>query len=155
MLLVWGSAGAIGYDLCATGCYVIPSQGKGTIETGSVVALPSGTYACIAPRLGLAICNFIDVGVGVVDSDYQGEIKVVLFDHSAEGFKVQAGDWIAQLILERIETPQVKKVATLDDTNRGARKFGSTGVKSFVQSSQQKDKKGKKKKSSLSPTPGS
>ena len=80
---------------------------------------------------------------------------MVLFNHSAEDFKVQAGDRIAQLILERIETPQVKKVPTLDDTDRGARGFGSIGLKPFVQSSQQKDKKGKKKKSSLSPTPGS
>ena len=80
---------------------------------------------------------------------------MVLFNHSAEDFKVQAGDRIAQLILERIETPQVKKVATLDDTDRGAGGFGSTGIKPIVQSSQQKDKKGKKKKSSLSPTPGS
>ena len=125
------------------------------METGLAVALPAGTYARIAPRSGLAIRNFINVGVGVVDSDYRGEIKVVLFNHSAEDFKVQVGDRIAQLILERIETPQVKKVATLDDTNRGAGGFGSTGIKPIVQSSQQKDKKGKKKKSSLSPTPGS
>ena len=80
---------------------------------------------------------------------------MVLFNHSAEDFKVQAGDRIAQLILERIKTPQVKKMATLDDTDRGARGFGSTGLKPFAQSSQSTDKKGKKKKSSLSPTPGS
>ena len=65
-----GSAGAAGYDLCAASSYVIPSRGKGTVETGLAVALPSGTYARIAPRSGLAIHNFIDVGVGVVDSDY-------------------------------------------------------------------------------------
>ena len=125
------------------------------METRLAVSPPPGTYAWIAPRLGLAIRNFIDIGVGVVDLDYQGEIKAVLFNHSAEDFKVQAGDRIAQLILERIETPQVKKVATLDDTNRGARGFGSTGLKLFVQMSQQKDKNGEKKKSSPSPTPSS
>ena len=65
------------------------------METGLAVALPVGTYACIAPCSGLAIRNFIDVGVGVVDSDYQGEIKVVLFNHSAKDFKVQVGDRIA------------------------------------------------------------
>ena len=92
---------------------------------------------------------------GVVDSDYWGEIKVVLFNHSTEDFKVQVGDWIAQLILERIETPQVKKVATLDDTDCGAGGLGSTGIKPIVQSPQQKDKTGQNKKSSLSPTPGS
>ena len=56
------------------------------------MSLPPGTYARIAPRSGLAIRNFIDVGAGLVDSDYQGEIKVVLFNHSAEDFVVQAGD---------------------------------------------------------------
>ena len=80
---------------------------------------------------------------------------MVLFNHSAKDFKVQAGDQIAQVILERIETPQVKKVATLDDTDHGAGGFGSTGMKPIVQSSLQKDKKGKKKKNSLSPTLGS
>ena len=53
--------------------------------------------------------NFIDVGVGVVNSDYRGEINVVLFNHSVEDFAVQAGDWIAQLILERIELPRSKR----------------------------------------------
>ena len=80
------------------------------------MSLPPGAYARISPRLGLAIRNFIDVGVGVVDSDYRGKIKVVLFNHSAKDFAVQAGDRIAQLILERIETPQVKKLVALDDT---------------------------------------
>ena len=114
------------------------------------MSLSPGTYAQIAPRSGLAIRNFIDVGAGVVDLDYRGEIKVILFNHSAEDFAVQAGDWIAQLILERIETPQVKKVAALDDTDRVAGGFGSTGTKRLTQSSQAKDKKGTKKKNLLS-----
>ena len=75
------------------------------METGLVVALLVGTYVRIALRSGLAIRNFIDVGVGVVDSGYWGEIKVVLFNHFAEDFAVQAGDRIAQLILERSKTP--------------------------------------------------
>ena len=105
MLLVWGSAGAAGYDLYVANSCAIPSQGKGIVETRLAVSLPPGTYARIAPRSGLAIRNFIDIGMGVVDSDYRGEIKVALFNHSAEDFIVQAGDRIAQLILERIETP--------------------------------------------------
>ena len=98
------------------------------------MSLPLGTYARITLHSGLAIRNFIDVGVRVVDLDYWGEIKVVLFNHSAEDFNVQVSDRIAQLILERIETPQVKKVATLDDTDRGAGGLGSTGIKPIVQS---------------------
>ena len=124
-----GSARAAGYDLCASSNYIIPSWGKGTIDTRLAVPPPLGTYARIAPRSGLAIRNFSDVGAGVVDLDYRGKIKVVLFNHSAEDFAVQAADQIAQLILERIKTPQVKKVAALDDTDRGAGGFGSTGTK--------------------------
>ena len=70
------------------------------MEAGLVVSLPLGTYAGIAPHLGLAIRNFVDVGAGVVDSDYQGEIKVVLFNYYVKDFAVQAGDWISQLIVE-------------------------------------------------------
>ena len=155
MLPAKGSAGTADYDLCTASNCVIPSWGKGTIETRLAVSLPPGTYTRIAPRSGLAIRNFIDVGVGVVDSDYRGEIKVVFFNQSAEDFAVQAGDRIAQLILEGIETPQVKKVAALDDTGHGAGGFGSMGTKQITQSSPRKDKKGIKKKNPLSPAPGS
>ena len=146
VLPVRGSARATGYDLCAASNCIIPSRGKGTVDTGLAVSLPPGVYARIAPCSGLAIKNFIDVGAGVVDSDYRGEVKVILSNHSVEDFPVQAGDRIAQLILERIETPQVKKVAALDDTDHGTGGFGSTGTKQLTQSSQAKDKKGTKKR---------
>ena len=88
MLPAWGSTRVASYDLCVASNYVIPSWGKGTIEAGLAVSLPPGTYARIAPRSGLAIKNFIDIGAGVVDSDYRGEIKMVLFNHSVEEFAV-------------------------------------------------------------------
>ena len=88
MLPVWGSAGVAGYDLCTASSCIIPSRGKETIETGLAVSLPPSTYARVAPRSGLAIKNFIDIGVGVVDSDYWGNIKVVLFNHYAKDFSV-------------------------------------------------------------------
>ena len=94
--LLRGSAGVVGYDLCVANNYVIPSQVKGTIEIELAVSLPPGTYARIAPRSRLAIKNFIDVRARVVSSDYRGEIKVVLFNHSAEDFTIRAGHWIAQ-----------------------------------------------------------
>ena len=81
-----GSQGAVGYDLCVPRSCVIPSRGKGTIETRLVVSLSPGAYGRIAPRLGIAIRNFINIGVGELDSDYQGEMKVVLFNHSEEDF---------------------------------------------------------------------
>ena len=96
------------------------------------MSLPLGTYAQIAPQSGLAYRHFIDVGAGVVNLDFQGEIKVILFNHSVEDFPVQASDQIAQLILERIDAPPVRKVAVLEDTNCGSDGFGSTGTHSFV-----------------------
>ncbi len=72
--------------------------------------------------------NFIDVGAGVVDYDYRGNVGVVLFNHSDEDFTVQKGDRVAQLILERISMAAAQEVQELSDTARGAGGFGSTGV---------------------------
>ena len=71
---------------------------------------------------------------------------MVLFNHFVEDFTVRAGDWIAQLVLERIETPQVKKVAALDNTDYGARGFGSTSTKQLTQSSPSKIKRVQRKR---------
>lgn len=65
---------------------VVPARGKAVIRTGLVIAIPTGTYARIAPRSGLAVKNFIDTGAGVVDEDYRGEVGVVLFNHSDVDF---------------------------------------------------------------------
>ena len=95
VLLVRGTTGAARYDIStASGC-IIPPHGKGSVDTSLAVSLPLGTYARIAPQSGLAYQHFIDVGAGVVDSDFRGEIKVILFNHSADDFTVQVGDRIA------------------------------------------------------------
>lgn len=72
--------------------------------------------------------NSIDVGAGVIDVDYRGTVGVILFNHSDVEFKVAAGDRVAQLILEHIYTPEVVEVEDLDETERNAGGFGSTGV---------------------------
>lgn len=82
----------------------------------------------MAPRSGLAVKSFIDVGAGVVDADYRGALGVVLFNFSNQEFTVTMGDRIAQLVLEVIKTPPVVEVQSLDGTERGANGFGSTGV---------------------------
>jgi deoxyuridine 5'-triphosphate nucleotidohydrolase len=74
----------------------------------------------------LAWKNFVDVGAGVIDADYRGNVGVVLYNHSTDDFSIKKGDRIAQLILERIETPAVEEVDDLDDTARGTGGFGST-----------------------------
>ena len=122
--------GAAGYDLCASQDCTIPAGGKGLVHTGLAISFPAGLYARIAPRSGLALKRFIDVGAGVVDADYRGEVGVVLFNHGDQDFEVKMGDRIAQLILEKIDTPPVEEVQDLDNTVRGSGGFGSTGVKS-------------------------
>lgn len=81
----------------------------------------------IAPRSGLASKHFIDTGAGVIDSDYRGQVKVLLFNHSESDFQVKEGDRVAQLIIERIYTPDIVVVEELEESVRGAGGFGSTG----------------------------
>ncbi|CAG9464349.1 unnamed protein product [Pedinophyceae sp. YPF-701] len=123
-----GSKGAAGYDLSAAHDTVVPARGKELVKTDLSIAIPEGTYARIAPRSGLAWKNFIDTGAGVVDFDYRGPVGVILFNHGDTDFAVKRGDRVAQLILEKIVTPEVVEVEDLDSTDRGAGGFGSTGV---------------------------
>lgn len=76
----------------------------------------------------MAVKNFIDVGAGVVDEDYRGNLGVVLFNHSEVDFDVKKGDRIAQFICERIFYPTIEEVPTLNETERGSGGFGSTGT---------------------------
>ena len=123
-----GSALAAGYDLSSAHDCVVPARGKALVKTDLAIALPALCYGRIAPRSGLAWKKFIDVGAGVIDADYRGNVGVILFNHAEEDFEVKGGDRVAQLILERIMTPPVAEVADLGETERGAGGFGSTGV---------------------------
>ncbi|KAI0332452.1 dUTP pyrophosphatase [Cubamyces sp. BRFM 1775] len=122
-----GSALAAGYDLYSAETKVIPAHGKALVDTQISVAVPAGTYGRVAPRSGLASKFMIDTGAGVIDADYRGIVFVLLFNLSDQDFTVNEGDRIAQLILERIVTPDVVEVQDLDETLRGAGGFGSTG----------------------------
>jgi dUTP pyrophosphatase len=88
----------------------------------------SHTDGRIAPRSGLAAKHFIDTGAGVIDADYRGPVKVLLFNHADTDFEVKEGDRIAQLVIERIYTPEVVEVQELEESVRGAGGFGSTGT---------------------------
>ncbi|OAL36742.1 deoxyuridine 5'-triphosphate nucleotidohydrolase [Fonsecaea nubica] len=122
-----GSAFAAGYDLYASKPTTIPARGKALVSTDLSIATPEGTYGRVAPRSGLAAKHFIDTGAGVIDADYRGEVKVLLFNHGEVDFQVSKGDRIAQLVLERIYTPEVVEVDNLEESVRGAGGFGSTG----------------------------
>eukprot|EP01133_Synstelium_polycarpum_P002496 gene2496-2842_t len=122
------TTGSAGYDLSSAYELVVPARGKALAKTDLQISIPEGTYARVAPRSGLAWKNSIDVGAGVIDSDYRGNVGVILFNHSDVDFPIAAGDRIAQLILERIVTPEAIEVDSLDETNRGEGGFGSTGT---------------------------
>jgi len=123
-----GSEGAAGYDLQSVeSCVILPSK-RAVVATGISIELPIGVYGRIAPRSGLAVKNGIQVGAGVVDADYRGEVKVVLFNHDdTKQYVIKPGDRIAQLVLERCETPSVEEIFDISDTQRGEGGFGSTG----------------------------
>ncbi|XP_058851112.1 deoxyuridine 5'-triphosphate nucleotidohydrolase [Acipenser ruthenus] len=123
-----GSTKAAGYDLYSAYDYVIPAMDKAIVKTDIQIALPSGYYGRVAPRSGLAAKYFIDVGAGVVDEDYRGNVGVVLFNFNKDSFEVKKGDRVAQLICEKICYPELQERETLDETERGAGGFGSTGT---------------------------
>ncbi|XP_067440809.1 deoxyuridine 5'-triphosphate nucleotidohydrolase, mitochondrial isoform X1 [Thunnus thynnus] len=122
-----GSAKAAGYDLYSAYDYSIGPMDKAIVKTDIQIAVPHGCYGRVAPRSGLAAKHFIDVGAGVVDEDYRGNVGVVLFNFSKDTFEVKKGDRVAQLVCERICYPELEEQKTLDDTERGDGGFGSTG----------------------------
>ena len=108
---------------------IIPARTRRLVSTGLKVQIPSDCYARVAPRSGLAVKS-VDVGAGVVDSSYRGIVKVLVINNKDEEFKVNIGDRIAQLILERIYNDDFSVVneTELSDTTRGDGGFGSTGI---------------------------
>jgi len=127
-----GSALAAGYDLYSAERKVVPAHGKALVDTQLSIAVPPGTYGRVAPRSGLASKFMIDTGAGVIDADYRGVIFVLLFNHSDKDFQVEEGDRIAQIIFEKICTPEVQEVDDLGATDRGTNGFGSTGGHSLL-----------------------
>jgi len=97
-----GSAFAAGYDLYASKPTTVPARGKALVDTDISIAVPADTYGRVAPRSGLASKHSIDVGAGVIDADYRGPVKVLLFNLGDADFKVEVGERIAQLIVERV-----------------------------------------------------
>lgn len=122
-----GSTLAAGYDLYSAYNYKIPPKDKILAKTDIQIACPNGCYGRIAPRSGLTLEHFIDVGGGVIDQDYRGNVGVILFNFSDQEFEIKKGDRIAQLILERIYTCELQELLTLGNTERDGNGFGSTG----------------------------
>lgn len=121
------SPGAAGYDIFSAQDATIGAHGRALIATDISLDIPVGFYGRVAPRSGLALKYGIDVGAGVIDSDYRGPLGVVLFNFGDAEFVIKRGDRIAQLLIEPIAKPAITVVAELDGTERGQGGFGSTG----------------------------
>ncbi len=109
---------------------VLEPLGRTVVPTGLFIALPEGTEAQVRPRSGLAAKHGITVlnAPGTIDADYRGEVGVILINLSNEPFTINPGERIAQMVVARYEKVEWDEVEVLDDTERGAGGFGSTGI---------------------------
>jgi dUTP pyrophosphatase len=123
----YASAGAAGADLRASEGVVIAPGARAAVSTALRLEIPGGHVGLVWPRSGLAVRHGIDTLAGVIDSDYRGELKVVLVNHGDQPFRIEAGDRIAQLLVQRVEHVRFHAVDRLAETERGTGGFGSTG----------------------------
>ena len=126
----YASDGAAGMDVCAAEGLTLKVGRRHAVATGLSFAIPHGFEVQVRPRSGLALKHGITClnTPGTIDSDYRGEVKVILANLGDEDFVIQRGDRIAQLVVATVTHAAMVEVETLDDTARGAGGFGSTGV---------------------------
>lgn len=128
-LPAYATEGAAGMDVLAAEDVTLPPGGRHAVATGLAVAIPPGYEIQVRPRSGLALKHGVTVPntPGTIDSDYRGELKVILINHGEEPFEVLRGDRVAQLVLAPVTRASWLKVEELDQTMRGEGGFGSTG----------------------------
>ncbi|MEJ6595349.1 dUTP diphosphatase [Parasphingorhabdus sp.] len=124
------TAGSAGMDVRAAEELVIAPRKRGLIGTGFAFAIPEGYEIQVRPRSGLALKKGVSIPntPGTIDSDYRGELKIILINHGEEDFVIQRGDRIAQIVVAPVQRGILNEVADLDETQRGSGGFGSTGV---------------------------
>ena len=122
-----GSSLAAGLDIYAIEDLTILPGDRALALTGLAVAIPEGYYGRLAPRSGLATKEGLDTLAGVIDADYRGEIRCLLYNTGHETITLPAQSKICQLIIERIITPAAVWADEISDTDRGSGGFGSTG----------------------------
>ena len=123
------TSGSAGYDLYSAVADTVKPGEKKFVPTGIALEIPPGHVGKIAARSGLMAKHAVNAFPGTIDADYRGEIGVGLINHGAEPFKVEIGDRIAQILLERVSTPPVVVMASLSATARGEGGYGSTGMR--------------------------
>lgn len=120
--------GSAGYDLSAAEAFEVPARGKALVPTGLAVSFEAGHAMVIKSRSGLALKHDIEAGAGVVDSDYRGEVFVLLRNHGDVPYRGAAGDRVAQALFVRCLAPEVEEAGGYEATARGSGGFGSTGT---------------------------
>ena len=123
-----GSRFAAGHDIYALTDGLVPAKGQTMVETGIAIRLLEGTYGRLAARSGIASKMGIAVGGSVIDADYTGEVKFILCNHGEADCLFKAGDWIAQLIIEKVANADTIEVDDLETTERGKSGFGSNDL---------------------------
>ena len=116
---------SVGLDFYSPANYIIPPYSQLLIPTQIKLEIPLGHYGRLASKSGLAILHHLHVGAGVIDPDYMGEIKILLINTAPHGHSIIRGDPIAQLILEKVSIPILKRVKVLPPTARGEHGCGS------------------------------
>lgn len=124
-----GTSKSAGYDLYASESIIVNAGDKALIPIGISIEMPNGVYGRIAPRSSISWKYHTDIGAGVIDQDYRGEIKVLIFNHSGMDLQISKGQKIAQLILEKYLHAKISVVENLSNTKRGNGGFGSTDKK--------------------------
>ena len=125
----YATTGAAGMDVLSAENVVLAPGTRHAVATGYAVAIPEGYEIQVRPRSGLALKHGISVPntPGTIDSDYRGELKIILINHADADFAIERGDRIAQLVLAPVTRAAWEEVQELDETDRGAAGFGSTG----------------------------
>lgn len=120
-----------GMDIRSVAEVVIPARGRALVPTGLVVLLPPNYEAQVRPRSGLALKSGITVlnTPGTIDAGYRGEIGVILFNTTDTDFAVHKGDRVAQIVIAPVTRVEVVETDSVEETDRGAGGFGSTGAK--------------------------
>ncbi|QFT78965.1 dUTP diphosphatase [Erythrobacter sp. THAF29] len=128
-LPAYATDGAAGMDVVSAEDITLEPGARHPVATGLALAIPHGFEIQVRPRSGLALKHGITVPntPGTIDSDYRGELKVILINHGAEAFAIKRGDRVAQLVLAPVVQAAWQEVDELDATERGAGGFGSTG----------------------------
>jgi dUTP pyrophosphatase len=128
-LPAYATSGAAGMDVVSAEDVTLAPGARHAVATGLTLAIPNGYEVQVRPRSGLALKHGITVPntPGTIDSDYRGELKVILINHGAEPFVIQRGDRVAQMVLAPVVQAAWDEVAELDATERGEGGFGSTG----------------------------